>query len=222
MGATLACIGLFSSLEVVVFIALFAHVFNSFYYLSSARGFFESSEVHETRSDIILLEDNRIKASVQKDAIITLPRLILAKGPLKEPKLVNNFFALAIVSGFFSIFTTLLMLWTDNKLDINYLLIFSVIIAILIIISYYYYPRIRGLILFMSLLILGGIILLIIIDLYIISNPLPEIDLILIKIPPNILLSMLLLIPSLLIWYYLTVKYFWYQIKKLKKTTKSS
>ncbi|MEJ2279473.1 MAG: hypothetical protein P8Y70_17280, partial [Candidatus Lokiarchaeota archaeon] len=100
MGSTLACIGLFTSLEAVVFIALFAHIFNSFYYISSARGFFESSDVQETRSDIILLEDDRIKASHQKDAIITLPRLILAKGPLKEPELVKNFYILSLVGGF--------------------------------------------------------------------------------------------------------------------------
>jgi hypothetical protein len=211
-----------SSLEVVVFIALFAHIFNSFYYLSSARGFFESSDVHKTRSDIILLDDDIISASTQKDAIITLPRLILAKGPLKETELVKNFLILSMASGFFSIFTTLLMLWTDGTLQFHFLIIFTIPIVSFIGIIYYYYPRIRGLILLMVLLIGGGIILLLIVDVYIISNPLPEIDLIFIRIPPNILLSLLLLIPSLLVWYYLTVKYFWYQIRQLREKNENS
>lgn len=217
MGSTLACIGLFTSLEAVVFIALFAHIFNSFYYISSARGFFESSDVQETRSDIILLEDDRIKASHQKDAIITLPRLILAKGPLKEPELVKNFYILSLVGGFFSIFTTLLMLWTDNKLPLNLLIIFSIIVIFPVILLYYYYPRVRGIVLIMSLVLAGGIVLLILIDIYIISIPLPVINLGFIIIPPNILLSTLILAPGLIIWYYLTVKYFWYQINKFKE-----
>ncbi|MEJ2279474.1 MAG: hypothetical protein P8Y70_17285 [Candidatus Lokiarchaeota archaeon] len=69
----------------------------------------------------------------------------------------------------------------------------------------------------MSLVLAGGIVLLILIDIYIISIPLPVINLGFIIIPPNILLSTLILAPGLIIWYYLTVKYFWYQINKFKE-----
>ncbi|MFW9929918.1 MAG: hypothetical protein ACFFD1_11040, partial [Candidatus Thorarchaeota archaeon] len=77
MGSILACIALFASLEAAVFCALLIHIFNSFYVLYSVKGFFESSDIQDKKSDIILLKDDMIKASKQKEAALTLPRLIL-------------------------------------------------------------------------------------------------------------------------------------------------
>jgi len=108
IGVMIACIALFGSLEVALFCALLMHIFNSFYILSSVKGFFESSKIQGFKNDIILLEDDRIKASHQKGAALTLPRLILAKGPLTEKELVNNFYAISIICGIFSIISTLL------------------------------------------------------------------------------------------------------------------
>ncbi|GAG67556.1 unnamed protein product, partial [marine sediment metagenome] len=76
MGAMIACIMLFGSLEVAAFCALLIHIFNSFYIIYSVRGFLESDKIREGKDDIILLEDDRIKASDQKKAALTLPRLI--------------------------------------------------------------------------------------------------------------------------------------------------
>ena len=99
MGTILAGVALFGSLEAAVFCALLIHVFNSFYVLYSVKGFFESSEIQEDMNDIILLEDDRIKASNSEKAALTLPRLLLARGPLKEPELVKNFYAISIICG---------------------------------------------------------------------------------------------------------------------------
>ncbi|MHA1988677.1 MAG: hypothetical protein ACW98D_18770, partial [Promethearchaeota archaeon] len=85
MGAMIACIMLFGSLEVAAFCALLIHIFNSFYVIYSVRGFLESDKIREGKDDIILLKDDRIKATDQKGAALTLPRLILARGPLTEP-----------------------------------------------------------------------------------------------------------------------------------------
>ncbi len=220
IGAMIACIMLFGSLEVSAFCALLIHIFNSFYMISSVRGFSESSDIHSTRADIILLEDDRIQASVKKDAALTLPRLILAKGPLTEPQLTKNFFAISIICGFFAIFMTLLMLFTKGILDFGGIILAELIFLLIFILPFlvilYYFPQIRGVIILMLLLLSIGDVFLIFIDLIILPINFSDINLGFIKIPPNIILSLLIVLPGLLVWYYITIKYFWYQINKLK------
>jgi hypothetical protein len=188
--------------------------------ISSVRGFSESSDIHSTRADIILLEDDRIHASVKKDAALTLPRLILAKGPLTEPQLTKNFFAISLICGFFAIFMTLLMLFTKGILDFGGIVLgelaFLLIFIFPSVVILYYFPRIRGVIALMLLLLSVGSLFLIFIDLVILPIDFPAIDLGFIKIPPNIILSLLIVLPGLIVWYYITIKYFWYQINKMK------
>ncbi len=216
IGAMFACIALFGSIEVAVFCALLIHIFNSFYVISSVKGFIESSEISETKFDIILLDDDCIKASDQRDAALTLPRLILAKGPLKEPVLVKNFYVISIICGFFSIISVLLMQWTIGNI---HLIIPLIVISILVIptaILLYNFPRIRGIIVLMILLLLASMAFLLIIDIFIMPLKYPDINLIVVRVPVNIAFSFLLYFPMLLLWYYITIKYFWAQINKMK------
>ena len=225
MGAMIAGITLFGSLEVSAIIALFMHVFNSFYVISSVRGFLESEDIHSAMDDIILLKDDRIQASDQKKAALTMPRLILAKGPLTEPELTNNFFAISIMCGFFSIIITLLMLFTKGSFDLHGIIISEIIVlGILLVPSIlllYKFPRIRGIIVIMIILIVVGCIFLIFIDFYIVQIPF-EINLGFIIIPLNILFALFLAIPGFILWYYITIKYFWYEIKKMKKNNNNT
>ncbi|TFF85558.1 MAG: hypothetical protein EU517_01470, partial [Promethearchaeota archaeon] len=131
MGSILACIALFASLEAAVFCALLVHVFNSFYVLYSVKGFFESSDILDKQSDVTLLKDDLIKASEHNEAALTLPRLILAKGPLKENRLVLNIYIISVICGFFAILVTLLMLVTQNALEISVVLIFIAVLGTL-------------------------------------------------------------------------------------------
>ncbi|MFX1394297.1 MAG: hypothetical protein ACFFAH_12090 [Promethearchaeota archaeon] len=216
MGVMIACIALFGSLEVAVFCALLMHIFNSFYILSSVRGFLESSEIKKIKDDIILLEDDRIRASDQKDAALTLPRLILARGPLTEKELVLNFFVISIICGFFSIITTLLIVWTIRTLNIIIIIITIIIFLGITIYFLYKFNRIRGIIVLMIFLLIGGAIFLFFIDLYVMNLPLANIDLLIIVIPINILITLILFVPGLMIWYFITVKYFWMHMKKAK------
>ena len=219
IGAMIACIALFSSLEVAVFCVLLMHIFNSFYVLSSVRGFFESSEIQSIKEDIIVLEDDRIAASFQRDAALTLPRLLLAKGPLTEKELVENMFAVSIICGLFSIITSILIVWSTLG---SFILIISVIILCLpTFFIMYKYPRIRGIVVSMMILLVSGMILLVFIDMFIITLPSVDIYLIIIKVPLNILLSLLLFIPGLFLWYYISVKWFWRLIKNYKIINKS-
>jgi UDP-N-acetylglucosamine--dolichyl-phosphate N-acetylglucosaminephosphotransferase len=218
MGAMIACIMLFGSLEVATFCALLIHIFNSFYYIYSVRGFFESSDIKENKKeDIILLEDDRIKASDQKEAILTLPRLILARGPLTESDLIKNFYAISIICGFFSILSIILIQYTLDLVNLYILFIMLIIFFIPTVLILYKFPRIRGIIVLMIILLIFILFFLLFIESVIMTLPLGDIDLKIIRIPINLLLSLILIIPILLLWYILTIKYFWMEINKIKK-----
>jgi len=217
MGAMIACIMLFGSLEVAAFCALLIHIFNSFYYIYSVRGFFESSDIRESKDDIILLEDDRIKASDQKGAVLTLPRLILAKGPLTEPELVKNFYAISLICGFFSILSILLMQYTLGNFNIYIFIIALFALLAPTIFILYKFSRIRGIIVLMVILLISILVFLIFIEAVIMALPIEDLDLGIISIPINMLISFLLMIPILLFWYMITIKYFWSEIDKMKK-----
>ncbi len=218
MGSMIACIALFGSLEAAVFSALLIHIFNSFYVLSSVRGFLESASIQKANSDIILLEDDRIAASDKKRAVLTLPRLILARGPLTEPVLVKNIYIISIICGFFSIITTFLMLFSVGRMELSLTLLLSLIMLIPVIILSYYRPRIRGIIVLMALLLLGGCIFLIFIEIYIMPIEFEHLEILSIQIPINIILSLIITIPFLIIWYVITIKYFNHVVNKMKQS----
>ncbi|MFX0075257.1 MAG: hypothetical protein ACFE96_07440 [Candidatus Hermodarchaeota archaeon] len=222
IGAMFAGVALFGSLEAAVFCALLIHIFNSFYVLYSVKGFFESSEILNNKSDIILLENDLIKASDQKSAALTLPRLILAKGPLQEPKLVKNIYIISIICGFISILTTVLMVATTGNQNFTIFIILAIIFGAITTIILYLFPRIRGIVILMVILIVIGYVYLICIDLFIMPLNFIDINLFGLIIPTNILISLILVIPGLLAWYYITIKYFWYEIKKMKQSLQSN
>ena len=215
MGTIIAGVALFGSLEAAVFCALLIHVFNSFYVLYSVKGFFESSEIQEDKNDIILLEDDRIKASNNEKAALTLPRLILARGPLKEPDLVKNFFAISIICGFFAIFTTLMMSVTTNKINFMLLVYLVPCLIILSSILLIFFPRIRGTISIMIIVMIGGYFILFFIELVIMPINFTNLVLFGVLIPSNIIISLLIVIPCLGLWYYITIRYFQKESRKM-------
>jgi len=222
IGAIFAGIALFGSLEAAVFCALLIHVFNSFYVLYSVKGFFESNEILGNKSDITMLENDLIKASVLKSAALTLPRLILAKGPLREPELVKNIYSISLICGFFSILTTLLMVMTTGILNYTTIIIVAVIFGFITTIILKKLPRIRGIVLLMVVLIVIGYVYLVLIDLFIMPLNLVDINILGLILPTNILISLSLVIPGLLVWYYVTIKYFWFEIKIMRNSLQNN
>jgi UDP-N-acetylglucosamine--dolichyl-phosphate N-acetylglucosaminephosphotransferase len=216
MGAMIASIMLFGSLEVATICVLLIHIFNSFYILYSVRGFLESDKIREGKDDIILLEDDRIKASGQKDAALTLPRLILAKGPLTEPKLVKNFYAISIICGFFAIVATGFTLLTIGSLEIILFIVICLISVCPSVYILYKFPRIRGVIVLMIILLIAAVVFLSIIEFLILPLSLGQINLGFIKIPFDYIILLILIAIGLILWYYLTIRYFWWQINKMK------
>lgn len=216
MGAMIACIMLFGSLEVAAFCALLIHIFNSFYVIYSVRGFLESDKIQNSKEDIILLKDDRIKASNQKGAALTLPRLILARGPLTEPQLVKNLLTISIICGIFAIFSILFTQLTTGILEIGIFIIIFIFLFALIVFFLKLFPRIRGVVILMILLLIVAIIFFLIVEFVIMPLHLAEINLGIIKIPIDLIIIFILGISGLIGWYYITIIYFWNQIKKIK------
>jgi UDP-N-acetylglucosamine--dolichyl-phosphate N-acetylglucosaminephosphotransferase len=215
MGAMIACIMLFGSLEVATFCALLIHIFNSFYVIYSVKGFLESDKIREGKDDIILLENDEIKASDKKDAALTLPRLILARGSLKEPQLVKNFFVISVICGIFAILSVVFTQITLGVLAIYVFLIVFIFLMAPVIYFLKKFPRIRGVIMLMMILLIAAIVFFFLVEIIIILIPF-NIELGVIRIPVNLIIILLLGIIGLLGWYYITIKYFWIQIDKMK------
>ncbi|TFF98025.1 MAG: hypothetical protein EU541_07380 [Promethearchaeota archaeon] len=213
MGVMIAIIALFGNLLYIAFCALLLHVFNSFLYITSVRGFFESEEIHRLRDDIILLEDDRIKASEENKALMTIPRLILSKEPLKEDGLVNHIYIISFLCGILALFSAFLVSYTMESIDLLMLLIFGLILLIPICVLLYFFKRITEIALIIFSVYCLLFLVLLFVDLIILPYIRWNINLIIVNIPLNMIISVLLVIPILIIWYYLTQRYFWFRIK---------
>jgi UDP-N-acetylglucosamine--dolichyl-phosphate N-acetylglucosaminephosphotransferase len=107
LGAMFASLAITGGVEIAAMIAIVPAILNSFYTLSSARGFVERRRMaaRPTR----LGEDGKMYASLEPSSPNTLIRLILLSGPLDERDLVKNILVLTAVacllSGVISILT---------------------------------------------------------------------------------------------------------------------
>ncbi len=109
------------------------------------------------------------------------------------------------------------MVWTIGNLDLITIAIIIVIFGLLSAILLYKFPRIRGIVILMLILMIVGFIYLLCIELFIMPIKFVDINILgFLTIPTNIVISFILVIPGLLLWYYITVKYFWFEINKMK------
>jgi UDP-N-acetylmuramyl pentapeptide phosphotransferase/UDP-N-acetylglucosamine-1-phosphate transferase len=207
MGAIIGCIAILASIEVAMFCAMLTHIFNSFYVLTSIRGFKES---HDIKIKDIFVDDNDlIYANSARNAPVTLPRLIVVFGPLKEEELVRNFLALTMICGLFALIAELAKQWVlpmgfhDNIF--TWLLVGCCIIVYFIAVKLY--PRVFGISVIMILLLLGGVGFLYFVDRVLIQNTL------------NWLISGALGLIGLAIWYKVQMIYFWSRLKKNQDKT---
>lgn len=104
MYGTLAIVG---NVEIVAAVALLPAVINSFLFLASVRKVVEHREIKG--KPVEHTEDLKLKATNDKDAPITLVRLILAGGPLSEKQVAFQIFKLAFFSGILAIISAVLM-----------------------------------------------------------------------------------------------------------------
>jgi UDP-N-acetylglucosamine--dolichyl-phosphate N-acetylglucosaminephosphotransferase len=107
LGTMFASLAITGGVEIAAMIAIVPAILNSFYTLSSARGFVERRRMpaRPTR----LGEDGKLYASLEPSSPNTLIRLILLSGPLDERDLVKSVLILTgvacLLSGVISILT---------------------------------------------------------------------------------------------------------------------
>lgn len=106
LGAMYGTIAIIGSVEIIAAVALLPAIINSFLFLSSVKR--SGSKLH-MGTPVIHTNDFKLKSTDDKDAPITLVRLILAGGPLFENQVAKTIFKLGLFSGILAIITAFLM-----------------------------------------------------------------------------------------------------------------
>ena len=103
VGAALGGLAILGRLEVVVVVALMPQIMNAFYGLSSVGRLYERREIRQRPTK--LLDDGRLAATSEKNAPITLARLILAVGPSTERNVVRGMMLLTVLASILAVLT---------------------------------------------------------------------------------------------------------------------
>ena len=96
LGAMFAVLAVTGGVELAAIVAIVPAILNSFYTLSSVRGFVERRKM--SARPIYLGDDGRLNASVEPNAPATLVRLILLGGPQSEQDLVGSILVLTAIA----------------------------------------------------------------------------------------------------------------------------
>ena len=107
LGAMYGVIAIVGHVEIIAAVALLPAVINSFLFLSSVKRIVEHREIKS--KPVVLTDDFKLMATTNKDAPVTLVRLILAQGPMTEKQIVDVIFKLALFSAALSIITAFMM-----------------------------------------------------------------------------------------------------------------
>jgi len=109
LGAFFGASTIITRTEVTSLVAFVPAILNGFYIIASIKGFVEHRRIKER--PIILNEDGLLEVSRSRSAPITLARLIVADGPMREWDASKRILLLFVYSSFLSIITSLLMGW---------------------------------------------------------------------------------------------------------------
>jgi len=109
VGAALGAIAIIGRLEVPSVVAFMPQIMNAFYGLSTIGRLYERREVARP---VEVLEDGRLMAKTDLSAPLTMARLVLARGPLREDEAAFVFIVLSVISGIMAIVTTYMMVLT--------------------------------------------------------------------------------------------------------------
>ena len=107
LGAMYGTIAIVGDVEIIAAIALLPAIFNSFLFLSSMKRIMEHREIKS--KPVTKNDDFKLKATNEKDAPVTLVRLIVASKPLTEKEVGFMIFRLALFSGILAIITTFMI-----------------------------------------------------------------------------------------------------------------
>jgi UDP-GlcNAc:undecaprenyl-phosphate GlcNAc-1-phosphate transferase len=110
LGAAYGAIVISGRMEIVGVVALIPAILNSFFVLSSVKSFMEHRNMK--KRPVKLRDDYLLEASSEKDAPMTLSRMVLAGGPLSEQDVVSTIFVIELVAVCLSLLTFVIMRWT--------------------------------------------------------------------------------------------------------------
>ncbi|MDV3278143.1 MAG: hypothetical protein LYZ69_06725 [Nitrososphaerales archaeon] len=105
-GAMFAALAITGGVEVAAVVAMIPAILNSFYILSSVRGFVERRKM--AARPTFMGKDGRLYATPDSSAPITLARMMLLAGPLSEKKLVGEVLQLTAAACVLSVMTSIL------------------------------------------------------------------------------------------------------------------
>ncbi|MCY3411470.1 MAG: hypothetical protein INQ03_07555 [Candidatus Heimdallarchaeota archaeon] len=105
-GAAIGLIAVYARLEFVLVVALLVHIMNSFSIISSIGGLRERHDIRERPVKVI---DGIIHASRNKNAPITMVRLLVARRALGEKEIVNRILLLVIFVNILAIITAFII-----------------------------------------------------------------------------------------------------------------
>ncbi len=106
LGAMYGVIAIVGHVEVIAAVALLPAVINSFLFLSSAKRIIEHRQIKNPTTH---MDDFKLVAIPDKDAPVTLVRLILAGGPMTEKQIGFVIFRLALFSAALAIITAFII-----------------------------------------------------------------------------------------------------------------
>lgn len=107
LGAMYGAIAIVGEVEVVAAVALLPAVLNSFLFLATVKKIVDHRELNE--KPVELTKDFKLRATKNKQARISLVRLIVAKTALSEKEVAIVIFKLALFSAILAIITTFMM-----------------------------------------------------------------------------------------------------------------
>jgi UDP-N-acetylglucosamine--dolichyl-phosphate N-acetylglucosaminephosphotransferase len=106
-GAMYGAIAIVGGVEVVATVALLPAIINSFLFLASVKKIVEHRELKGKPT--IVLDDYRIMASRERSTRVSLVRLVLVHGPMREDEITRSIFKLTAFSAGLAILTAFLM-----------------------------------------------------------------------------------------------------------------
>jgi len=107
VGAAVGALAVIGRAEVIAIVVLVPCIMNAFYGLASIGRLYERREIKAR--PVRVREDGLLEATEEKNAPVTLTRLILAEGPLSEKQIVNTMTLLTTVASVFAVLTFLIL-----------------------------------------------------------------------------------------------------------------
>jgi UDP-N-acetylglucosamine--dolichyl-phosphate N-acetylglucosaminephosphotransferase len=97
VGAAVGALAVIGRIEAATVVALAPYIMNAFYGLASIGRLYERREIKSR--PVRLRDDGLLEATADRNAPVTLTRLILAEGPLREPQIVHMMLLLTALSS---------------------------------------------------------------------------------------------------------------------------